>query len=67
MKLRELIPLLYDKVCVYTDNKKDDYINAPYIDLYKGESADIPLYLYDYEVRSIGSQRKGIIDICVKK
>ena len=66
MKLRELIPLLYNKVCLYTDNKEND-INAPFIDLYKGDTSNIPLYLYDCEVSSIGSLRKGIVDICVKR
>lgn len=61
MKIKDLKNYVHDKVCIY----KENISVGEYIDIYKGFIQEIPAYMLDREVRSIGAKRKGIVDIRV--
>lgn len=61
MKLKFISGIIFDKICVYKENSSMEFI-----DLYSGNSEDIPYEILEMEVKSIASKRKGIIDIRVE-
>lgn len=61
MKLKEYMPVIFDKVCIYKEMEIGEYI-----DIYKGEPSNIPKKLLDMEVGSIGAKSRGILDIRIK-
>ena len=61
MKLKEYLPVIFDKVVIYKELEICDFI-----DLYKGERSNIPEKILDMEVRSIGAKSKNTLDILVK-
>lgn len=61
MKLKEYLPVIFDKVVIYKELEICDFI-----DLYKGQKSGIPERLLDMEVRSIGAKSKNTLDILVK-
>ena len=63
MKIKDLKDYVHDKVCIYKENIS---VDGEYIDIYKGFIQEIPAYMLDREVRSIGAKRKGIVDIRVE-
>jgi hypothetical protein len=62
MKVRDLQGHIYDKLYLYTNS---DSTWDEFVDLYKGDFANIPAEYLDWEVRVIGAKRRGILDISV--
>lgn len=62
MKIRDLKDVVFDKIVIYKDNPSQS-INEPFIDIYKGDISDVPFYLLDVKIGSIGAKRKGVLDI----
>lgn len=57
----ELMQYYYDNVVLYVSRDND------FEDIYKGRASGIPKEMQDYEIGNIGSQRKGVLDISVKR
>lgn len=62
MKLKEIKSLIFEDVCLYQTIDSGNYK-----DLWKGKAQDIPEELLDYSVGIIGSKRKGILDIELRR
>lgn len=61
LKVKEIAKLIPDKIILY----KQVSDNMDFINLYKGDSSGIPDNIADMEIRTIGSAKKGIVDIQV--
>jgi hypothetical protein len=62
MKVTDLKGYIHDKTYLYTPSDSD--IDG-FKDLYKGDFKNIPQEYLQWEVRSIGAKRRGILDISV--
>lgn len=63
MKIADLKKYVHDKVCLYREDANSE---GEYVDIYKGFIQEVPLYMLEYEVMSIGAKKKGIVDIRVE-
>ena len=62
MKLKELLLYIVDDICVYIELSPGYYKN-----LYRGKMGEeMPGILLETEIRLIGTNRKGVVDIQIE-
>lgn len=61
MKLKEYVPVIFDKIVIYYE-----ITDGEYNDIFIGNRSEIPNNILEMEVKSIGAKRKGVVDIRVK-
>lgn len=61
MKLKEYVPVIFDKIVIYYEKTDGEYN-----DIFIGNRSEIPNNILEMEVKSIGAKRKGVVDIRVK-
>ena len=57
--VKDLIGIVYDTVIIYKANDEG------FEEIYNGDTYYIPLNILEMKVRSVGSKKRGIIDIQV--
>ncbi len=62
MKLKELMPIMFENVIIC----KQDGAGGDFENLYDGSALDIPDLLRDTEVKMIFARKKGIINIQIE-
>jgi activator of 2-hydroxyglutaryl-CoA dehydratase len=60
MTIKDVSCIIFDRVIIYKATGED------FEDIYKGIANDIPSNILDMIIRSIGTSKRGVVDICVR-
>ena len=64
MRVGDLKNYIFDEVVLYRENPE---VDGEYIDIHKGFICTFPTSILNFEVRTIGAKRKGVMDIRVEQ